>query len=178
MTIVTHCCLVPTSRQCHSLATTRQSRPPWPMSSGCQMAADRPSNRLVYLWDGPAQTIVRSATLRWKVHINCSSNMLVYLRDGSAQTIVRCSSNMLVYLRDGSAQTMVRCSSNMLVYLRDGSAQTIVRCSRNMLVYLRDGSAQTIVRAATITQKLQIKCSTSSTHSILTPGRPVPALTL
>ena len=47
-----------------------------------------------------------------------------------------------------------------------------------MLVYLRDGSAQTIVRAATLKQKLQIKLSTSPSHSILTPGRPVPALTL
>ena len=47
-----------------------------------------------------------------------------------------------------------------------------------MQVYLRDGSAQTIVRAATLRKKLQIKLSTSSSHSILTPGRPVPALTL
>ena len=48
----------------------------------------------------------------------------------------------------------------------------------NMRVYLRDGSAQTIVRAATLRQKLQIQLSTSPSHSILTPGRPVPALTL
>ena len=48
----------------------------------------------------------------------------------------------------------------------------------NMLVYLRDGSAQTIVRAVTLRSKLQIKLSTSPTHSILTHGRPVPALTL
>ena len=47
-----------------------------------------------------------------------------------------------------------------------------------MRVYLRDGSAQTILRAATLRQKLQIKLSTSPSHSILTPGRPVPALTL
>ena len=46
-----------------------------------------------------------------------------------------------------------------------------------MLVYLRDGSAQTILRATTLRQKLQIKLSTSPSHSILTPGRPVPALT-
>ena len=43
-----------------------------------------------------------------------------------------------------------------------------------MLVYLRDGSAQTNLRTATLRQKLQIKLSTSPTHSILTPGRPVP----
>ena len=48
----------------------------------------------------------------------------------------------------------------------------------NMLVYLRDGSAQTILRAATLRQKLQIQLSTSPSHSILTSGRPVPALAL
>ena len=48
----------------------------------------------------------------------------------------------------------------------------------NMLVYLKDGSAQAILRAATLRQKLQIQLSTSPSHSILTPGRPVPALTL
>ena len=46
-----------------------------------------------------------------------------------------------------------------------------------MLVYLRDGSAQTVVRAATLRQKLQIKLSILPSHSILTSGRPVPALT-
>ena len=46
-----------------------------------------------------------------------------------------------------------------------------------MLVYLGDGSAQTILRAATLREKLQIKLSTSPSHSILTPGQPVPALT-
>ena len=47
-----------------------------------------------------------------------------------------------------------------------------------MLVCLRDRSAQTIVRAATFRQKLQIKLSTSPSQGILTPGQPVPALTL
>ena len=47
-----------------------------------------------------------------------------------------------------------------------------------MLVYLRDGSAQTILHAATLILKLQIKFSISPSHSILTPGRPVPTLTL
>ena len=46
----------------------------------------------------------------------------------------------------------------------------------NMLVYLRDGSAKTSLRADTLRQKLQIKFSTSPSHSILTPGRPVPEL--
>ena len=46
-----------------------------------------------------------------------------------------------------------------------------------MLVYLRDGFAPTIVRAATLRQKLQVKLSTSPSHSILTPVGPVPALT-
>ena len=45
-------------------------------------------------------------------------------------------------------------------------------------MYLRDGSAQAILRAAILRWKLQIELSTSPTHSILTPGRPVPALTL
>ena len=48
----------------------------------------------------------------------------------------------------------------------------------NMLVYLSDGSTQTIVRAATLRQNLQVKLSTSPSHSILTPGRLVPTLTL
>ena len=48
----------------------------------------------------------------------------------------------------------------------------------NMLVYLRDGSAQSSERAATLRQKLQIKLSISPSHSILTPGQPVPELTL
>ena len=47
-----------------------------------------------------------------------------------------------------------------------------------MLVYLRDGSAQTILHAATLRQKLYIKLSILPSHSILTPGRPVPVLTL
>ena len=48
----------------------------------------------------------------------------------------------------------------------------------NMLVYPRDGSTQTRARAATLKQKLQIKLSFSLSHSILTPGQPVLALTL
>ena len=38
--------------------------------------------------------------------------------------------------------------------------------------------AQTILRAATLKQKVQIKLSVSPSHSILTPGQPVHALTL
>ena len=48
----------------------------------------------------------------------------------------------------------------------------------NMQVYLRDESAQIILRAATLRQKLQIQLSISPSHSLLTPGQPVPALTL
>ena len=47
-----------------------------------------------------------------------------------------------------------------------------------MLVCLTDGHAQIILRAATLREKLQIKLSTSPSHSILAPGQPVPALTL
>ena len=47
-----------------------------------------------------------------------------------------------------------------------------------MRVYLRDGSPQTVLRAATLRWKLQIKLSISPSHSILTPGQPVQALTL
>ena len=47
-----------------------------------------------------------------------------------------------------------------------------------MLVYPRDGSAQTTVLTATLRQKLHIQLSISPGHSILTPGQPVPALTL
>ena len=46
-----------------------------------------------------------------------------------------------------------------------------------MLVYSSYGSAQTILRAATLRQKLQIELSTSPSQSILTPVRPIPALT-
>ena len=35
-----------------------------------------------------------------------------------------------------------------------------------------------ILRAATLRKKLQINVSTSSCHSILTPGRPIPGLTI
>ena len=55
----------------------------------------------------------------------------------------------------------------MLEYLTDG-----------LSVYLRDGPAPTSLRAATLRQNLQIKLSSSPSHSILTPDRPVPALTL
>ena len=47
-----------------------------------------------------------------------------------------------------------------------------------MRVYFRDGSAQTTLRAATPRSKMQIKRSISPSHSILTPGQPLPALTL
>ena len=47
-----------------------------------------------------------------------------------------------------------------------------------MLVYLRDRTAQTVVCAATLRQKLQIKLAILPNHSILTPGQPVPGLTL
>ena len=46
----------------------------------------------------------------------------------------------------------------------------------NRLVNLRDGSAETVVCVATLRQKLQIKLALASSHSILTPGQPVPAL--
>ena len=46
----------------------------------------------------------------------------------------------------------------------------------NMQVYLRDGSAQTVLPAATLRCKLQTKLPISPSHSILTPGKPVPAL--
>ena len=44
--------------------------------------------------------------------------------------------------------------------------------------HLRGGSAQTSLRAATLRLKLRIKLSTSPSHSILTLGQPVTALTL
>ena len=45
-----------------------------------------------------------------------------------------------------------------------------------MLVYLRDRSAQTIARADTHRQKMQIKLSISYSHSILTQGQALTAL--
>ena len=59
-----------------------------------------------------------------------------------------------------------------------GGGRCLFVCPSNMIVCLRDGSARTVVRAATLRQKLQIKLSTSPSHSILTPGRPVPVRTL
>ena len=45
-------------------------------------------------------------------------------------------------------------------------------------VCLSDGSLRTSVGITTLRQKLQIQLSTSPSHVILTPGQPVPALTL
>ena len=38
----------------------------------CLLVASRPSNMRVYLWDGSAQTILRAATLRYKLQIKLS----------------------------------------------------------------------------------------------------------
>ena len=46
----------------------------------------------------------------------------------------------------------------------------------NTLQHLKDGSAQTVVHAATLRHKLQIKLTIPSSHSRLTPGRPVPRI--
>ena len=46
-----------------------------------------------------------------------------------------------------------------------------------MLVYLTDGSALTVAHDP-LRQKLQFKRSTSTSHTILTPGQSFPALTL
>ena len=48
----------------------------------------------------------------------------------------------------------------------------------NTLVYPRDGSTRAIVRAATLKQKWRIKLFIKPSHSILTPGQPVPARAL
>ena len=47
-----------------------------------------------------------------------------------------------------------------------------------MLVYLRDGFDLIIVHAATLRQKMQIRLAISLSHSLLTPGKPFPALAL
>ena len=74
--------------------------------------------------------------------------------------------------RNRSAYTILRgapvkksCRSMLLLF---------VGCERpsNMLVYLRNESGQTCLRTATLRQKLEIKPSTSPSHSILTPGQP------
>ena len=44
-------------------------------------------------------------------------------------------------------------------------------------MHLGDRSAQTIVRAATLREKLRAKLPISPSHSTLTPGQPVLALT-
>ena len=51
-------------------------------------------------------------------------------------------------------------------------------CPSNMLVHHWDRSPQKSLRAATLRQKLQIKLSTSPSHSILALGQPVQTLTL
>ena len=48
----------------------------------------------------------------------------------------------------------------------------------NMPVSLRDGSALISLGATTLRQTLQVKLSNSPSQSILTPGQPVPALTV
>ena len=45
----------------------------------------------------------------------------------------------------------------------------------NMFQYLRDRSARTTVWAVVLRQTLQVSLSISPSHSILTPGQPVPA---
>ena len=45
-------------------------------------------------------------------------------------------------------------------------------------MYLRDRSIETVVHAATLRQKSRVKLAMSPTHSILTSGQPVLALTL
>ena len=47
-----------------------------------------------------------------------------------------------------------------------------------MIMYLADRPAQTIAHAAILREMLQIKLSITPKNSILTPGQPVPALTL
>ena len=87
---------------------------------------------------------------------------------------------MLVYLMLVYLMPMHLIPVNLiLVYLRDMSHASVSQGRpSNMLMYLRDGSAQTSLPGATLRKKLQIKLSTSPSHSTLTPGRPVPALTL
>ena len=50
--------------------------------------------------------------------------------------------------------------------------------ANNMMVYLLGRSSQTIVLAATPKGNLQIKLSVSPSQCMLTPGRPVPGMTL
>ena len=45
-------------------------------------------------------------------------------------------------------------------------------------VYVRDRSALTFLHAATLKQKLQVKLAISCSQSILTPGKPLSALTV
>ena len=45
-------------------------------------------------------------------------------------------------------------------------------------VFVGVSQGRICLRAATLRQKLQTKLSTSPSHSMLTPGQPVPALTL
>ena len=66
----------------------------------------------------------------------------------------------------------------IFVYIWLGCLLVACLQSQQRAMYLRDGSAQTNLRGATMRQKLQIKLSTSPNHSILTPGQPVPVLTL
>ena len=64
---------------------------------------------------------------------------------------------------------------------KDGSAQTSVLTDvrkQKMQMYRRDGSAQTVVLIATQKWKMQIEYATSLSHSTLTPGQPLLALTL
>ena len=60
------------------------------------------------------------------------------------------------------------------MFTRNNVVCWLLNVPASYYMYLRDGSARTIVPRL----KLQIKLSTSPSHSILTPGRPVPALTL
>ena len=82
-------------------------------------------------------------------------------------------SESFVYL--GGRGVACWCTSNIPCSLFVG---WFLKCPSSMLVYLRDRSTQTSVHAAILRWKVQIKLSISPSHSLLTQGRPVQALTL
>ena len=88
------------------------------------------------------------------------------------------ASDALYSGREDSRTQLHTHPGQLRVCSRDFGGWLVAYRPSNMRVYLRDGSAQTSLRAATLRWKLQIQLSLSPSHSILTPGRPVPVLTL
>ena len=80
---------------------------------------------------------------------------------------------MLVYLRDGQGTNV-----EVTGMAGPGDCLFVGVLTSQQHASVSQGRICANVRAVTLRQKLQIKLFISPSHSILTPGKPVPALAL